>query len=110
MTLTPDVIFSRMDAGRAYAARCADTGQTVPESVQADPFSPKHAAAQYSATFSRGSVTAAEPPVPPAQPADMENRQPVARRESDRPQRPRCGAYSQLMASHDRMGTRHLGR
>ena len=142
MTLTPDRIFSRMDACRAYAARLAETDRTAARPAQANPAPPQYAAPQpvqppyyaqqvpqhtqlpkqyaqpqqyippqYGAPSARGFETAAEPFAPPVMSAVPENLppEPPARRETGQLQRPRSGTYSQLMASHDRMGTRHLG-
>lgn len=147
MALTPDMIFSRMDARRAYSARRAETGQTVSGLSQAPPGPPQYAAPrsvqpstqyaqpvqplqyvpqpspqyvptqqcaappQYAAPVAGGFGMAAEPLTPPAMSAAPENLPPApaSRREADLPHRPRSGTYRQLMASHDRMGTRHLG-
>lgn len=135
--LTPDRIFSRMDAGRAYAARRAEVDKTAARQTQMRPDLPQYAAPQplqppqyaqplpaqlhqqytqpqqyippqYSAPVARGFGMAAEPLAMPAAPENL-SPAPTARREASQPQRPRSGTYSQLMASHDRMGTRHLG-
>lgn len=138
--LTPDRIFSRMDAGRVYAARRAGADQTAVRPAEMKPALPQYAAPQHlqtpqyaqplpvqlhqqyaqsqqyippqhSAPAACGFGMATEPHAQPAMPAAPENLSPAptAHLEASQVQRPRSGTYGRLMASHDRMGTRHLG-
>lgn len=120
--LTPDRIFGRMDAGRAYAARRTEAAQTAAGPARAEPDPLQYAAPQLRQQYAqpqryvqpqqymlqRYGPPDAPGPGTPTGTEDM-SQETDARQEAGRSPRPRSGAYGQLMASHDRMGTRHLG-
>lgn len=122
VTLTPDRIFNRIDADRAYAARRTEADQIAAGPARLEPDPPQYAAPQLRRQYAqpqqyvqtqqympqRYGPSDAPDPATPTGTEDM-SQETDARRQASRPPGPRSGAYSQLMASHDRMGTRHLG-
>lgn len=115
-TLTPDMIFKRMDADRVYAARRADADKTAARQAQREPDLTQYAAPQLHQTYQEYKLPQYISPDARGMGSDAEipasENQPPASAESrgdSRINRPRSGTYSRLMASHDRMGTRHLG-